>query len=82
MVRTSMSRGTFSSASGASVSSAAHMIGSAAFFAPETRTSPASGRPARLAHVRGRQTGLGTPASPRPHSRDTRSQLPSRAAAA
>src|SRR5688572_10465248 len=45
MVRTSISRGTLSSSSGSSVSSAAHRIGSAAFFAPEMRTSPASGRP-------------------------------------
>src|SRR3990172_12084303 len=45
MVRTSMSAGTLLSSSGASVSSVAHRIGSAAFFAPETRTSPSSGRP-------------------------------------
>ena len=32
--------GTLSSMSGSGVSSAAHRIGSAAFFAPETRTSP------------------------------------------
>src|SRR5262245_2547509 len=45
MVRTSMSRGTLPSLSGRSVSSAAHMIGSAAFLAPETVTWPSSGRP-------------------------------------
>src|SRR6266850_603791 len=48
IVRTSMSCGTLESRSGLSVSSAAHMIGSAAFFAPETRTSPSSGRPPRM----------------------------------
>src|SRR3990172_782692 len=45
IVETSISRGTLPSASGWSVSSAAHMIGRAEFFAPETRTSPSSGRP-------------------------------------
>src|SRR5687768_14905198 len=45
MVETSRSCGTLVSASGFEESSAAHMIGSAAFFAPETRTSPSSGRP-------------------------------------
>ena len=49
MVVTSRSRGTLVSASGFAVSSAAHMIGSAAFFAPETRTSPSSGRPPVIA---------------------------------
>src|SRR2546425_12491445 len=48
MVRTSMSCGTLESRKGCSLSSAAHMIGSAAFFAPETRTSPSSGRPPRM----------------------------------
>src|SRR3989442_2316064 len=48
MVRTSMSCGTLESRSGCELSSAAHMIGSAAFFAPETRTSPSSGRPPRM----------------------------------
>ena len=48
MVATSMSRGTFESASGLLVSNAAHMIGSAAFFAPDTATSPSSGRPPRM----------------------------------
>ena len=45
IVRTSLSRGTWVSASGSSVRSEAHRIGSAAFFAPETATVPASGRP-------------------------------------
>src|SRR5688572_4285154 len=45
MVETSRSCGRLESASGFSVSSAAHMIGRAAFFAPEMRTSPSSGRP-------------------------------------
>src|SRR5712692_1237633 len=45
MVATSSRRGTPASTSGLAVSSAAHIIGSAAFFAPETRTSPSSGRP-------------------------------------
>src|SRR5512146_691377 len=45
IVATSIRRGTLSSTSGFSVNSAAHMIGSAAFFAPETRISPSSGPP-------------------------------------
>src|SRR5688500_14893005 len=45
MVETSRSRGTLVSASGFAERRAAHMIGSAAFFAPETCTSPSSGRP-------------------------------------
>src|SRR5687767_1513296 len=45
IVDTSRSWGRLESASGFSVSSAAHMMGSAAFFAPEMRTSPSSGRP-------------------------------------
>jgi hypothetical protein len=45
MVTTSRRCGTLASSSGFVVRSAAHMIGSAAFFAPETRTSPSSGRP-------------------------------------
>src|SRR5688572_13366374 len=45
MVETSRSRGTLLSASGFAESSAAHMMGSAAFLAPEMRTSPSSGRP-------------------------------------
>jgi hypothetical protein len=45
MVDTSRSRGTLVRVSGFAVRSAAHMIGSAAFFAPEMRISPASGRP-------------------------------------
>src|SRR5438067_2159638 len=47
IVRTSMSCGTLARRSGSAVRSAAHMIGNAAFFAPETRTSPSSGRPPR-----------------------------------
>src|SRR5919204_2667160 len=45
IVATSMRRGTPRSESGLAVRSAAHMIGSAAFLAPEMRTSPSSGRP-------------------------------------
>src|SRR5678815_3000595 len=45
MVRTSIRRGTFASLSVRSVSSAAHRIGRAAFFAPETRISPSRVRP-------------------------------------
>src|SRR5258706_5507171 len=45
MVATSIRRGTLDSRSGSAESSAAHMMGSAAFFAPEMRTSPSSGRP-------------------------------------
>jgi len=45
MVDTSISRGTLESASGFGVSSAAHMMGNAAFFAPDTVTSPSSGPP-------------------------------------
>src|SRR5882672_5067039 len=48
MVRTSISCGTLERRSGCALRSAAHMIGSAAFFAPETRTSPSSGRPPRM----------------------------------
>src|SRR3954470_14891250 len=48
MVRVSIRCGTFDRRSGLSVRSAAHMIGSAAFFAPDTRTSPSSGRPPRM----------------------------------
>src|SRR5262245_57552359 len=48
MVRTSMSRGRLVSLSGPSVSSAAHRIGSAAFFAPETRIAPSRRRPPRI----------------------------------
>src|SRR3954464_1314713 len=48
MVRTSMSCGTLARRSGWSVRSAAHMMGSAAFLAPEMRTSPSSGRPPRM----------------------------------
>src|SRR5689334_12756759 len=45
MVDTSISRGTLESASGLDVSSAAHMMGNAAFFAPDTVTSPSRGPP-------------------------------------
>src|SRR3954468_10600141 len=48
MVRTSMSCGTLARRSGCSLSSAAHMIGNAAFLAPDTRTSPSSVRPPRM----------------------------------
>ncbi len=44
-MRTSRSRGTFASRSGSDASSAAHISGSAAFFAPDTRVSPRSGTP-------------------------------------
>src|SRR3989454_8611963 len=45
IVETSTRLGTLLRATRWSVSSAAHMIGRAAFFAPETRTSPCSARP-------------------------------------
>src|SRR5690349_6583708 len=45
IVRVSMRCGTFARRSGLSVRSAAHMMGNAAFFAPDTRTSPSSERP-------------------------------------
>src|SRR5438034_3476780 len=45
MVAMSIRRGMLLRVSGLAVSSAAHMIGSAAFLAPETATSPSSGRP-------------------------------------
>src|SRR5215467_4511227 len=45
MVLTSRRCGTLESVSSSSVSSAAHMRGSAAFFAPETRISPESRAP-------------------------------------
>src|SRR3981189_3493900 len=48
MVATSISCGTFESASGRALRSAAHMIGSAAFFAPEILTSPSSLRPPEM----------------------------------
>src|SRR6266446_534411 len=56
MVRTSMSCGTFDSRKGCDVRSAAHMIGRAAFFAPETRSSPSRDRPPRM-----RSLSTGTP---------------------
>src|SRR5258706_15366642 len=45
MVRTSFNCGRFATRSGAEASSEAARIGSAAFFAPATRTSPASATP-------------------------------------
>src|SRR6185503_1148840 len=51
IVRTSLSFGTFVSTSGSEVSSAAHRMGSAAFLAPETRTSPCSGTPPVIASL-------------------------------
>src|SRR5687768_5175973 len=45
IVVTSRRCGTFSTCSGSGVSSAAHSIGSAAFFAPEIATSPSSATP-------------------------------------
>src|SRR5436190_1441662 len=45
MVRTSFKRGILESVTGSGVSSAAQRIGSAAFFAPEMRTSPSSRSP-------------------------------------
>src|SRR5687768_5407249 len=45
MVATSISRGTPASCSGLALSNAAHMIGRAAFLAPDTRASPRSSRP-------------------------------------
>ena len=45
MVRMSRTSGTFESTTGASVRSTAHSSGSEAFFAPEIRTVPSSGRP-------------------------------------
>src|SRR3954469_3860192 len=65
MVRVSIRCGTFDRRSGLSVRSAAHMMGSAAFFAPDTRTSPSSGRPPRMrslstgAELLGRQRAHG-----------------------
>src|SRR5689334_25014107 len=43
-----MRRGTLDRRSGSALSSAAHMIGSAAVFAPDTATSPSSARPPRM----------------------------------
>src|SRR4051812_46972385 len=45
IVEVSINRGMLASESGFAVSSAAHMIGSAAFFAPEMVISPCNGRP-------------------------------------
>ena len=45
MVATSCKRGTLSRRTGSSVSSAAHISGSAAFLAPEMMTSPFRARP-------------------------------------
>src|SRR5689334_13314912 len=57
MVLTSRSCGTFSRRTGSSVSNAAHMSGRAAFFAPETRTSPASGTPPSMTSLSMRLLG-------------------------
>src|SRR5450755_826199 len=51
IVRTSLSCGRLSSISGSGVSSAAHRIGSAAFFAPEMATSPLSATPPSIASL-------------------------------
>src|SRR5512144_2941638 len=51
VVRTSFSRATLSSTGGSSVNSDAHRIGSAAFFAPETRTSPSSRWPPSISSL-------------------------------
>src|SRR4051812_30691210 len=57
MVLTSFSCGAFASASGSRVSSAAHSNGSAAFFAPEMRTSPESGAPPSMTSLSMRLLG-------------------------
>src|SRR5712691_9530393 len=59
IVEMSTRRGTLVRATRWSVSSAAHMIGSAAFFAPETRTSPCSGRPPVMRSLSTRSPLLG-----------------------
>src|ERR1700682_4205380 len=51
MVRTSFSCGRLSSVSGSGVSSAAHRIGSAAFFAPEMTAPPLSATPPSIASL-------------------------------
>src|SRR5882724_615595 len=56
MVRTSISCGTFDSRKGCAVRRAAHMIGNAAFFAPDTRSSPSRVRPPRM-----RSLSIGAP---------------------
>ena len=45
IVRTSFRRGTLATRNGSVVNNDAQRIGSAAFFAPDTRTSPCSGVP-------------------------------------
>ncbi len=65
IVRTSFNRGTLVSTSGSDDSSAAQRIGSAAFFAPETRTSPTKGRPPSISSL-----SISTPARP-PEGRRT-----------
>src|ERR1700752_640929 len=59
LVRTSIRCGTVSRRSGSRVRSAAHMIGSAAFFAPEILSSPSSGRPPRMRSLSTRAPFLG-----------------------
>src|SRR3954471_7622649 len=63
MVLTSCSCGTFSSVTGSAVSSAAHSSGSAAFLAPEMRTSPWRRRPPRISNlsIEAGSVGLGRP---------------------
>ena len=59
MVVTSRRCGTLSTCSGSEVRSAAHMMGSAAFFAPEMGISPCSGTPPSM-------TSLSTRYAPAP----------------
>src|SRR6478609_6173875 len=59
IVRTSMRYGTLLSRSGCSERSAAHMMGSAAFFAPEIGTSPSSRLPPRMRSLSTRAPLLG-----------------------
>ena len=60
IVRTSRSRGTLVSRNGVDESSAAHISGSAAFLAPETRVSPRSGTPPWIASLSMRSSVGGT----------------------
>ena len=62
------------SSSGSGVSSAAHRIGSAAFLAPETRTSPSSGAPPSMTSlsIACASSGYAGRASPRPFVRRER----------
>src|SRR3954452_5428852 len=63
MVLTSCSCGTFSSVTGSAVRRAAHSSGSAAFLAPEMRTSPWRRRPPRISNlsIEAGSVGLGRP---------------------